>query len=1262
MLQLLLVVCILDMRVQSDVVSVDYSGPNGCSFSVVIGEPDFHEYEEYWYPTIHGMGLSHTEGEYITPVRTYFIPIPPGCEPVITCTPGDFQRVELPGPFLVTPVQTGSGLDTEWIIPLITPSGDRGDYAELETMHIAGTTVAAVTVAPFASGDNSRIPSELNIRLEWPSRNGSREIDNPLLSVLCLPSLVYWPNSSTRATSQFWGLPWVRIAISSTGFYSVTGEEFAQAGCDVTGVPSSSLRMFTGPGTQFNFMDPGEEHSLSEIAIEVDDGGDGIFDQSDTLRFFACDLNRFAFNEGVSERLYHRYATHNVYWLTWGGENGLRMDTLDATPDGSPAWGDSLSHCLWQEQDYIWIGNNEKSTGWVWTMLYENIPGYFYFSSSSVDGDGRLVISLISTSSYNHDVSFELNGDLIADTSWSGEREQIFTFEELTFEPSMNLLKVTTRNDPGTVYFNYFQADYSRRLSYAAGRLLRFTDMVQGRYNFSLGGAADSHSLLDVSNPFATERLKGSIAGGLLNVSLEVEPGSELWLIGTDDYLSPDSLLPAEPGRIIGTGIQGDIALVVADELLEAAEPLETIYGMRGLSTVMVTTGEIYGEFGQGLRDPGAIRSFFRYTQDSWDEPAQALVLVGDGSYDPLMLVTSTPTMIPAYIRLKETSEDDGLNVDDFYVIAHDEGVYPETPLSRIPVSSQPELAAYLSKLMLYELAEPSGQWVNRILLTADDEWGKGTNEYRHTLACEILADSILPKSLDRVKFYLIEYPWPPGTTGEGLHPEKPQAREDLIEELTSGCANMIYFGHGSYGQIADEKLLVSSDVQRIYNEGRQPLMIFATCNVGQFDMISADCMAEEFALKAGGGSIASIAATRGTWGTNNISLFNCYYAVLFNGNNQNGDDLSAGTSLWLAKLLNGSGYYNSRFYVFFGDGGVCPVFPSSEGCSFEVSGDSLIRGVINTVSGSLQNSSAAFLNISESGRKTEYKCLGDSIIEYLRYGSSVYQGLVSGTGGDFSVPFFMPVQADTGSFSRGSTVGISNEFTEVAFREWVSVVDNGIYADDSLPPELELWIEGHRGEDNPVIHGNAVLRASVSDSSGICAMGGGAGRSILMSLDSQGFDISRYFTYRPDSHTHGEIEYTVPELAEGSHRIILVVWDGMGNSTRDTLDFAITGLSTELLSSVFVYPNPGSGQRCFNFETAASGEALITVYTVSGRAIWRRTVSCEEGYNQIIWDGLDTDGDEPASGAYIFRIEFSDVEGSSSSITDVLAVIRQPD
>ncbi len=506
---------------------------------------------------------------------------------------------------------------------------------------------------------------------------------------------------------------------------------------------------------------------------------------------------------------------------------------------------------------------------------------------------------------------------------------------------------------------------------------------------------------------------------------------------------------------------------------------------------------------------------------------------------------------------------------------------------------------------------------------------------------------------IDRVKFYMIEYPWPPGTTPSGDHPEKPDARAAFIQELSTGCANMIFFGHGSYGQLAHEKLLISSDVQIIDNGIRQPVMIFASCDLGHFDMISSNCLAEDFVLMPGSGSIVSIGATRGTFSGPNERLFSYYYEEIYGGGNP-----STAEALWLAKIQEYS-YYNSRYYVLFGDGGIHSVYPSAGGCSFEIPSDTLYRGRINTVTGSFQNSSIGFLNITESGSEKVYSGLVSGSTTYLRYGSSIYEAFISGTDQEFSASFFVPMQADTGSYSRGSAVGISVNVCEVAFDEWVTSVDEGNHSADSLPPLIELWIDGYRGESVPQVSGDAILRASLSDSSGICTIGGGAGRSILISLDSQGFDISRYFTYKINSYTYGEVEYSLPELVEGDHRIILVAWDGMGNSARDTLDFIVTGAAADLLSSVFVYPNPGEGQRCFNFETSSAGTAVVTIYTVAGRAIWRSTVSCDEGYNQVLWNGLDMDLDEPGSGAYIYRIDFSTPGGASRSVTDIVAVVR---
>ncbi len=1252
----MLAVFLLSNREYQDAVAINYSGNDGCSFTVSVGQPSFRSYEDRWYPVIHGMGVSFEQDEYVLPSITCYIPIPPGCEPYVSCIPRGTQPASPPGPLLITPVMTGNGLDTEWEIPSGSPPVESDGYVELRTFRMLGTTVAAVTVNPFGGGIPGNIPLEISVRLTWPPAAGSREIDSPLLEALSHPGLLFWPGiDQTDVTSSFWGRPWARMAVSSTGIYAVTGAELEQAGCEIIGTPSRALMVFSGPGTQFELEDPVDEHQLSELAIEVCDGGDGVFNQSDTLIFFARGLDRFDLSSGELQRLSHRYATHNVYWLTWGGENGLRIDTVSALPDASPEWGDSLLHSIWQEQEYAWVAGQEKRTGWVWTQLFEGISSYFYFSTLSADVNGSLTMSVLPNYRNNgpHRIMLDLNGTVIKDTTWTGYNELVLNCSDLEFDASLNLFKVTAVEEPETMYFNYFKIEYPRKLSYAANRMLHIPVALPSRFNFTLGDAVNKFGLLDLTNPALPVRLEGQLSGTNLDVALDLQHNSQFWLsAGAESYLSPDSIRVSQPGRIIGSGVQGDVVVIVADRIMEAVEPLETMYARRGLSVAFVSAGEVYDEFGQGLRDPGAIRSFFRYTQDSWSEPPQSLLLVGDGSYDPLMHITAYPTLIPACILL---DSECGTNYDDIFVIAHDGGLYPEVPISRIPVSSEDQLTAYLSKVMAYEIQEGAGEWENRIVLVADDEWGKTSKiEYHHTRSCELLADTILPASLDRIKFYLIDYPWPPGTTPSGDHPEKPDAREAFVQELSNGCANMIFFGHGSYGQLAHEKLLVSSDVLRIENGARQPVMIFASCDLGHFDMISADCLAEDFLLRPGSGSIVSIGATRGTFPTPNESLFSHYYEEIYGGGNP-----SIAEALWLAKL-QASNISNNKHYVLFGDGGIHSVYPSVSGCSFEVPSDTLYRGRINTVTGSFQNSSIGFLNITESGSERVYSGISSGSITYLRYGSSIYQALITGTDPGFSASFFMPIQADTGAYSRGSAVGISLNGCEVAFDEWVTSVDEGNHSADSVPPSIELWIDGYRGENVPSVSGDAILRALLSDSSGICAIGGGAGRSILLSLDSRGFDISRYFAYKADSYTCGEVEYSLPELIEGDHRVILVVWDGMGNSARDTLDFKLTGAAEDLLSSVFVYPNPGEGQRCFNFETSSAGTAVVTVYTVAGRTIWQKTVTCNEGYNQVLWNGLDKDFDEPGSGAYIYRIVFSTRGGASRSVTDIMAVVRE--
>ncbi len=1224
----------------------------GCTLDVDVTVAAFVETGQGWMMDVSGFEPSFEEGDILRPSLTLVIPLPPDVTPDLTVTPGGSVPVDPPGAPAYAPVQHGTGLATSWRPSEPSTAAVPRDLGELRVTRLAGTRVALVTLYPFTSASPSSVPEGLRVELEWPETAGGVPVSGPLLPGVCPPGVLFWPDSpEDPGESPFWGMPWARIELSGSGLYALTGSELDAAGCELLGTPSSSLRMLTGPGVQYDVEKPGEEHQPVEVALEVVDGGDGSFDAADSLIWYGRALERLVPSGMLGmEMLSHAYAERNVYWLTWGGGDGLRMTREEALPDGSPEVGPSLPHYVWQEREYTWLPHRETRTGWAWTQLFEGVPGFFYFSTPSPEGGGTLAVSLLTDATGPHEAVFQLNGSTLAETSWVYTGETELVFRDLELDPSVNLLKVTYADGPGQVWLNHFQVSYPRSLDPGRGRLL-LTNPLVGPHTLRLGGAAEGCRLLDLTDPCRPVALDGRLADGTLSFSRELVPSSAFIMARRDDLLFPDTVLADPPGRILGTGVSGDVAVVCADTLMGSAPTIEAIYAARGLSAAVVSLSEVYDEFGQGVPDPGAVRSFLRHAQESWPEQVRALLLVGDGTYDPLMRISAVPTLMPVWIEL---GHSDGLAADDFYAMTHESSTLPELPVSRIPSSSPTELSAYLGRLIRYDSSPPSGVWRGRAVLLADDEWGRGSNvgERVHTWSCDSLAEKVIPRLMQRDKLYLVEYPWPPGTSQYGIHPEKPEAREDLVELLGEGCASLTFFGHGSYGQIAHEKVLVSSDADRLGNGDRLPVAVFASCDVAHFDLVSADCMSEELLNAAGGGAIAVIAATRGTYSYNNEYLFKSYYEVLY------GEDApTIGEALWAAKVMGTGSYSNHMKYVVLGDGGLTQVRPDDEGCSLVVEGDTLRRGRMATVEADIGRAQSAMVRVTESGGIRTYNCLGGMVLEYMGYGAPIYSGMVHAEEGLLSADFFVPVQADTGSCARAGASGLPD--ATVAWLEWVGLVDRGGYRQDETPPEVDTWIEGYRYDDSPEVPTDATLRIAATDSSGICSMGGGAGRSILMSLDSRGLDLSRWFQYLPDSYTSGELSYPLPELAEGPHRAVVVLWDGVGNSARDTLDFVTVDLEERALSDVLVYPSPGCGRRCFSFMAGAGGTVTVSVYTVAGRRIWERTVECGAGYNQVVWDGLDADGDPPATGAYIFRVRLEGPEGSGSH-TGVLANVRE--
>ena len=1212
--------------------------------TVEVGEPSLQEADGMNTISIPGMYTLQMDGAARLPGSIQFFPVPPGSEPRLEWTVNTAGSTGWDRALVMAsaPIMSGSGLEAnETFLPVDFPPAH--EPVSFEVIHLLGTTVARISISPFCYGTPARYAEEINYSLSVRETPGGRSTEGTLLQNLCPEAELWWPYMQRSPESPFWGKPWARIGVKNTGFYRVTGEELEASGCAITGVPSVSLSMFSGPGAMFDPDYPGEEHQLASVAIAVYDGDDGIFDLSDSLVFFGQGLWHWNFTADSLYRSFHRYDETNTYWLTWGGESGARIGQVSATPSGGSEIEEGIVSFGFEEE--IFWESMEDRTGWGWGFLNGEFASYYYLGVPFDSDLATVRLAVVNDSATQHSVWAELENILVLDTMGSS-RNEVFTIDSVSVQKGGNILKVWNDHS-GNSFFNYAEIFLPVDLSASASYQVVLSGYAPGLHSLSIGSVLADAVIYDISDPFNPLELTGWVLDGQeaqMSHSMQGE-SSTLLTVDSELYQTAEFIEPAQPGRILGASAPADVIITVPESMADGLSVLESVYAARGLSVCVVTYSEVYDEFGQGVSDPGAVRSMVRWALDTWPDPPQALLLIGDGSNDPLGYSTGYQTPAPVNVSA-------GVDQckDSYFTTVHTGSEVPEIPVSRIPASTVNELLIASEKAAALENSAILGPWANTVLLAADDEWGKSVGEIYPTGTCELLADSVIPSSVNIIKLYEIAYPWPPGTTVEGVHPFKPEASSDFIEQLNIGVVYTSFFGHGSYDQMTHEKLFSSSMVSQLNNAPRYFLYNSYSCDNGFFDLSAGDCLAEILLFHPGGGASATIASTRYSFSNQNRILSSEFAERLHQGS------FTIAEALWLSQLTIGN--HNNFLYPVLGDGGITLPWTETEGYSAEPI-DTLRRGQINTVLVSFPEESSFLFRCRESADSIVYVSpLSESCtIKYLRYGSELYTGILSTNEyGDASVNFFVPLQADTGFLARTDATGkIGNELG-TGYSWPISLIDTGNYADDSQGPDIELSFPVSQGEETPSVYQNAVMHAVLSDPSGICVLGSDAGSIIIGSVDGGYEDITELFTYNQGSYTTGSLDYAIPDLLPGAHNIRVVARDGMMNTGESVLSFNVLDGDAPLLEDTGVYPNPARGLRAFFFTTSSSGTVDVTVYTIAGRPIWKGDMIVQSGADQLIWNGMDSDGDAIAAGAYIYVINFSGSSGSSS-ITEILVV-----
>ncbi|MBD3404446.1 type IX secretion system sortase PorU [candidate division GN15 bacterium] len=1070
---------------------------------------------------------------------------------------------------------------------------------------------------------------------------------------------------------------WLKLDVTSTGLHAVTGAQLAQAGVVLGSFNSDDLRLFNGGGQPLPVYNEIDRPEFEEIPIIVDDGGDGVFEANDRFLFFGEAVDRWIYEAGsVVYYLNNVYTNENTYWLAVGGSFTDQPARIASISGDLPSADTTVTEFLRRvraEQDNVLLresdGHIDSYYDWFWTDQTE--LSFYVPTSGAVLGDTarvRVNARTSGSSSTTGYVDLTINQQFGPDSKSCNALNCTFLTTALSGgldEFAFTMQPIDNETPP---YFNYIELEYTSRLEPSGNRL----DITLGGYDGPaelqvIDNFTADPIILDLADPSQPVQIAGfTRGGGVLTFDAQLQIGSPnrffLGTPGAADAVSSITLVSPNDLRVAGS--QADMVIVTPEGFVSRLDEYIALREADGYSIEVVTVEDIMDNFSWGLYDPTAIRDFLKYAYETWPAPAPHTVLfVGDANYDFLdALGTGQPNYVPAYIHSLLRSEDRAYS-DDNYVYFGDYGILDSdtsfiTPdrgydmmTARWPVSSGAQIDVIVDKIKSYETGMTFGSWRNRITYVADDEFGTFDNvpEPFHVTQTEILENDYTPAHYERKKIYLWEFPVVNG--------RKPACNEAIVDAFNDGSLIVNYVGHGNPDVWAHERVLLrQTDLPRLTNRDRLPLVVAASCAIGFFDDPLREGMGEALLAMSGGGAIGVLSATRLVYSQDNALFNRAVYNVMLNS-----DSLSMCEAVYTAKLLKQYGnrdypipLTNDRAYVFFGDPLLKLGAPSGR-IEFDEAPDSLAALERAGVSGRLVDrfgmpvtgDGRIEIAVFDSERPRAYELAigGGDMVEYELAGASIYRGSAALTSGEFSFEFVTPLDIGFGGSSARimvyAVVDDSNDAVGVV--DSLAVSDVVAETTDSTGPEITVTVAGRSGFQNgDVVSVNDMLDIRIADSSGInLATELGHGITLEVDDDVESMqNLTDRFTYDQDDYTAGSLRYSVEDLGPGMHTIRVKAWDNANNSSSISFSIEVVSSASLAIQDLLNYPNPTADVTTFFFELTQPVSLFnLDIYTLSGRKIKsleRRNVPV--GSHEIYWDGRDADGDRPATGVYIYK------------------------
>lgn len=1133
---------------------------------------------------------------------------------------------------------------------------------------------------------NAAINSE--IAENWSTREFNHEGDSG-------------PANSVLASGDFY-----KIEVRETGMYKLDRNFLQSAGINVGSIDPRTIKIYGNGGEELSYdnlmnvpTDPVEN------CIYVSGEDDGQFNNGDFIVFYGKSANDWKY-DASSRNYYHKinhYSAANYYWITYGGNNGLRMSVSNSPAVQGLQPLTEFNERFFDEPEV----NNLASTGLLWLSQRISVNQSFTFNKELkgyVDGSNvnfrfrfgngsffpntwrledvnsnflmnQFVPQL--TNGFSHISLVHLNNNLM------GVNYPLLPGKTgINFKASLRSQDGNSPNVAG--YYDYYEVHYKRKFL-ADNNVLRFNSPdTSGVLEFQVNGFSASdikiYNVTDFRNVGIVNPI--SFSNGTARFQSNTNPGepNEFFAVGGSSYKTPASV----SSRIPNQNLKGDLIngasfiIITPKDFANAAERLKAhreIPGDNYIRTTVVDIEKIYNEFGAGLSDPMAIRNFLKFANTYWQERPVYVLFFGDGSYDYKNIYNlSTKNWIFPVEKNSEYANDVDSYCSDDYLVELNESypepggiTIPDLGHGRLPVNSSEEANVAVDKILAYENPATFDKWRTECLYIADDGWTtenvNGEEGSLHTDQCEDVAQNYSPGYLKKNKIYIVSYP--SEFTPQGRR--KPSANTDIIREWNEGKLIINYTGHGSIDLWAHEHIFERQvTIPLLTNKDKYSFVTIASCDLARWDDPYNLSAGEQLVIIKDKGAIGVLAAVRPVYSIPNATFNNKFYQNMFTIDTLN-------MTLRLGKAM-----FNVKQSLFF-----------ENDLKFALMSDPTIRlGVpqvrtridsINSTSGNTVFEMKALQKVKISGSiirpdSTVWSDYNgtfnlevldvDKIINYVDFGyafnyrlfgGTIYVGRTNISNGKWTVDFVVPrdISYNPGRgkilsyFNNQSTdgLGYSDNFTMNGIDSTAQI--------DTLGPVVNIYLDSRNFRTGDLVNQNPKLIADFTDENGINLTGtiGHKIEAVVNDDENNKIDLTPYYTSN-NSYQNGSVEYQMDNLADGHYKLNVKAWDTYNNFSSSSVEFDVKSNSELVLEDIYNYPNPMQDFTNFVFEHNLDDPLIadIRIYTIGGRLIRELNKSnITDKFVSIEWDGKDSDGDIIANGTYIYKILIKSEDGSFS-------------